>query len=721
MSLLNRVYWLIFVTAAIFLAQSLELRAGTLAEDSLYIAAFHDKIESGDSAGARALLVSLSENPDDELARKANFLLAKMALDATDYVGVHEAIALGTPEALSDWATYFDALAYEQSDQPAGAATRFACLAADSVSILAQEALWHLATLALDKGYVDSTIRIVEQYRLRFPAGAHRQEMELLEASARVLVQDYAAAVECIYRAELQNPTTDAGRQAELKHLSFKQLYAFEPRPWTPDEIRQYLDALTKARAYDSAMLWIDDHLSKSPPPALEDMLLYWKGIVLAKKGNCRAAIATWTEHQSNFPQSPYVNDVLYRLGRAAFTCNNDSLAMTCLALVADRKAEFQSAADAFRLLAVLCIEEQDTQKARTVLEELVAFSEGHAEYAEALWRLGWILWDMSLFSEAEKTWTQLSDFAKDSDYSAATLYWRARALEKMGKPLLARGLFRQTYSRFPYSYYGILAAAKLPSDSLATPSAQTPCLEPLSCEENLQLNPHWEKFCLLEHLRLSDLALQEWPAAKEELGESPGLWWRQTALLQDLGKPMQAWQVLRDHLNSCLLRADSTLPELFWRVAYPLDFDDMVKKDCAANHLDVHFMLGLICQESHFQANAASSAGAIGLMQLMPNTARRLSPKLGLSYSSKRLADPEYNIALGAAYFAQLLSEFNGDSILALAAYNAGESRAQAWDEEFGGETDVFVEHIPFRETRLFIKRIVQNRAAYRRLYPNL
>ncbi|MBU1937319.1 tetratricopeptide repeat protein, partial [bacterium] len=96
--------------------------AGTFTEDSLQIAAYYEKVQSGDSAGARDWLFVLSNNPDDELARKANFLLAKTTFDAGDFDGALEAIALGVPELLNDWGTYLKALAYLEVGRPTDAA-----------------------------------------------------------------------------------------------------------------------------------------------------------------------------------------------------------------------------------------------------------------------------------------------------------------------------------------------------------------------------------------------------------------------------------------------------------------------------------------------------------------------------------------------------------------------------------------------------------------------
>jgi soluble lytic murein transglycosylase len=291
-----------------------------------------------------------------------------------------------------------------------------------------------------------------------------------------------------------------------------------------------------------------------------------------------------------------------------------------------------------------------------------------------------------------------------------------------MGKASRAREFFDQTRTFFPHSYYSLLTAQKLPADTLAAAEWGASSWEPFRCPaDSVAANSHWEKFCLLTHLRLSDLALREWPEVQRELGESPGLWWRRAVLLNDMGDDKQAWLTIRDHLRNFLLKGDSRLPDLFWRIAYPLDFDDIVKKYALARGLNPHFVLGLICQESRFQSDIASNAGAVGLMQLMPPTAQRVARKLGLSYSQGKLTDPEYNIALGTAYLAELFEEFAGDSVLVLAAYNAGDSAAQSWDEEFGGQSDVFVEHIPYRETRIFVKRVLQHIAAYRRLYPHL
>ncbi len=129
--------------------------------------------------------------------------------------------------------------------------------------------------------------------------------------------------------------------------------------------------------------------------------------------------------------------------------------------------------------------------------------------------------------------------------------------------------------------------------------------------------------------------------------------------------------------------------------------------------------------QESTYNTGAVSPAGARGLMQLMPNTAKAVSRQVGVGYSQGRLtSDPGYNVTLGSAYLARRIGEFNGSYVLAIASYNAGKSRAQEWIGRFGdprsGRIDVvdWIELIPFTETRNYVQRVMENVIVYREIF---
>ena len=131
--------------------------------------------------------------------------------------------------------------------------------------------------------------------------------------------------------------------------------------------------------------------------------------------------------------------------------------------------------------------------------------------------------------------------------------------------------------------------------------------------------------------------------------------------------------------------------------------------------------------QESQFAQNAISHAGARGLMQLMPGTAREQAGKLGMNYMSADLIDsPSYNVQLGSAYFERMLSYYNGSYPLAVAAYNAGPGNVNKWLRANGdprtGAVDWlnWIEQIPIYETKNYVQRVLENAAVYEQLYPD-
>jgi soluble lytic murein transglycosylase len=131
--------------------------------------------------------------------------------------------------------------------------------------------------------------------------------------------------------------------------------------------------------------------------------------------------------------------------------------------------------------------------------------------------------------------------------------------------------------------------------------------------------------------------------------------------------------------------------------------------------------LAGLIRQESSFRADAESWVGATGLSQIMPATGRWLASALRIrGFETRLLKVPEVNVRMGASYLGDQLESYDGARDLALAAYNAGPSRATRWKRElgYGGDTDAFREAIPFDETRNYVKVVLRNAEIYSRLY---
>jgi soluble lytic murein transglycosylase len=231
-----------------------------------------------------------------------------------------------------------------------------------------------------------------------------------------------------------------------------------------------------------------------------------------------------------------------------------------------------------------------------------------------------------------------------------------------------------------------------------------------------------------LASVELYDQALREVEYARRVWGDSPVLqatvaWIRHRRALQDeaanrFADLRGAITIMRRAYPQFMAAGGEELPDDVLRVIFPLDYWPIIKKYSDSYGFDPFLMTALISQESTFTPDVRSSANAVGLMQLIPGTARRYASKLGISYSSRSLTQPETNVRLGMRYFKDLMDRF-GREHFALASYNAGEGRIARWMVERPGfDQDEFIDDIPFPETQNYVKRILGTADDYRRLY---
>jgi len=155
-------------------------------------------------------------------------------------------------------------------------------------------------------------------------------------------------------------------------------------------------------------------------------------------------------------------------------------------------------------------------------------------------------------------------------------------------------------------------------------------------------------------------------------------------------------------------------------RVVFPWPERELIETEAEAFGLDPYLLAGLIRQESSFKSSIRSRAGAVGFMQLMPATAREVANRLGVPWSDLMRSVPDANVHIGSAHLAGLLRGFDGAVIPALAAYNAGGTPVRRWLRyPEASDPVLFVERIPYTETRGYVKTVLRNRPLYRALYP--
>jgi soluble lytic murein transglycosylase len=191
--------------------------------------------------------------------------------------------------------------------------------------------------------------------------------------------------------------------------------------------------------------------------------------------------------------------------------------------------------------------------------------------------------------------------------------------------------------------------------------------------------------------------------------------------ILADHGRYAQALRNLKLYAPEYLEKMRDDLPPDFWLIAYPQGMRNDVEQIAKDSRVNPSLVAAVIREESHYDPEAISSVGAVGLMQLMPTTAHWMAKRINLdSFTKDQLRSPSVNIRLGAHYLAFLLDRFGGEPTSAVAAYNAGPESVARWKAVVSNEDqDEFIERIPFQETRSFVKRVMRSYYEYERLQP--
>jgi soluble lytic murein transglycosylase len=185
-------------------------------------------------------------------------------------------------------------------------------------------------------------------------------------------------------------------------------------------------------------------------------------------------------------------------------------------------------------------------------------------------------------------------------------------------------------------------------------------------------------------------------------------------------GEPFSANNVLQRKFRQFVRHGGTGVPHRFWEILFPLNYWETIKTEAEQRQIDPYLIASIIRQETGFEPSTVSNADAIGIMQIMPAEAASIATRAGLTPPTReQLFDPKLNIAIGVAEYSQKLAAEHGNTMLAIAAYNAGEEPVGRWiAQQPVDDEDLFVESIPFAETRLYVKTVSRNRFEYRRIY---
>jgi len=348
----------------------------------------------------------------------------------------------------------------------------------------------------------------------------------------------------------------------------------------------------------------------------------------------------------------------------------------------------------------------------------------GSADATAAQWRVTWAAVLKREPDSADLLQEHLRRFP-GSPYTADSLYWLGRLAEDAGVAPLARSYYQKLTDRYPQNYFASLGSVRLralgagPMQDPEVIAAIPPAPDPRGIDGPIPPSAaaRQARADALRSIGFDSSAELELRAGYAATGE-PRLLFEAAQAAVAGNHYAGAIVTIRQIYPQLESETFSEVPREVWLTAYALPFEPSIRRWSDKTEVDPMLVAGLIRQESAFEPDARSVANAIGLMQLLPGTARLLAKQARIRYSRARLVDPDYNVRLGTAYFAQLRKQF-GSVEAALAAYNAGEDRVTSWTAgQNYRETAEFVESIPFTETRQYVQIVTRNASIYRRLY---
>ncbi|GAA3897780.1 transglycosylase SLT domain-containing protein [Halomonas cibimaris] len=360
------------------------------------------------------------------------------------------------------------------------------------------------------------------------------------------------------------------------------------------------------------------------------------------------------------------------------------------------------------------------TSAARRTIEEELAF---YALVRETPGTLDWVdsvlpTLDSERLRElrvrralAERAWRDvrrwIDSMPADEREKSRWQYWLARAGEQLGDNAAAQAHYRRAAGE--RNFYGFAAA-----DRLGQPYAFNMARYDVddATRERIAALPMVQRTHALMDISEPGLATSEWlhavRRASPQRARALGAYAAQQARTGHESWPARLVQTTI---------AGEMWDALAWR--FPRAYNDAFTRAARHNNVDAYLLMAIARRESAYNPRVRSPAGALGLMQLMPGTARDVSRALGLDApDTYDVLDPALNVRLGSAYFSETLARYRGNRLAAIAAYNAGPGRVDLWLDEHRAESfDLFVEAIPYRETRHYVQAVLTYRVIFQHL----
>ncbi len=574
-------------------------------------------------------------------------------------------------------------------------------------------------------GYLDALLGRKDLWR--------PEELLYQKALSHKALKQYDEAAKTAFKLLQNHPTSRSADAAEALLAALKKRGAKVPAITSSSELRR-ISKLIRGRAFAQAERAMEALQKRSPKLATSIQL---KRAELYQKRRKRAeeeALLLKLKDKKLGKRS--LAKIYSRLGRLAMARDDDPGAIANF----DRlKAVAPKTLEAINGEYLAGWIPYNAGNYAEATKRMLAFADAHKKTKkrdEALWYAGWAAYLGKKDGLSRRALEQLIEEHPNSSLVPHAHYWLGRIRQRGSNLAQAKVEYREVLKSAPLSYYGFWASTRLeqlgekivldaPPPKPAPASLRT-TVRRLGLERPILI----DRAIVLYRAGLGNLAQQELTAAARyfrSIRDGKG-----RTMVADMLKQLGAHNLaFRIALTITQDGSDLITGEPYawraWRHAYPLAFEKEVQSASKTHEVDEHLILSIMRTESHFRPWVRSRVGARGLMQLMPKTARRIGRKVKKGrYHAARYKNPASNVWLGTWYLSSLLERYESQLPAAAGAYNAGPRAMDGWLRAFGTlPLDEFVERIPYRETRRYVRRVLETYMVYRRLngkpMPNL
>jgi len=479
-------------------------------------------------------------------------------------------------------------------------------------------------------------------------------------------------------------------------------------------------------------------------PPALHSKTLFKLGMCHFNLRDYQKSTELLISCYEKFPSESYADDSLYFLGRAFTSLNQEDNSIKYYNEVLAKYPQGNYADDSLYRIGRIYFLRGDSESAAASYEKIINNYPGGDKISDAYWELGWIQFKGGDYNNAKNTFGGMEVKFKGSSVGEEAMFWEARCLQKLGENETAANIYKKIIDSKTYTYYTFASQKSLKSMGIeydipkidnnvypGNPDIDTLLPGIYQDIENIAASisgssqdgkfTHIDKARELLNLEFYTSAATEIEAGSSEFEHDNLRILEISTLYLEAKDYLNSQKLIAKYFSKLKSNLDNPYKDYVYYLLYPYGFKEYIDKYSGQFNVDPLFVLAVIREESRFQPDAGSYAGALGLMQIIPKTGKGIASQLGISnFTSQMLLDPETSIKMGAYYLSKQLESFNQNKYYACGAYNGGPGSMSKWISSWGDkDIDEFIEYVSYDETRNYIKKVMGSYFFYQMLYP--